>query len=92
MIWMRAEQSGAGQALTWFALQLVLNTLWSFLFFGMESPAAGLVEIVAMWLAIAATIDAFRGISPIAAALLLPYLAWVTFASVLNFTIWKLNA
>ena len=92
MIWMRAEQPGAGRALVWFAVQLGLNTLWSFVFFSMERPGAAFGEILVLWLAIAATIAAFRPISPIAAALLLPYIAWVTFASVLNFTIWRLNA
>ena len=91
MIWMRAEQPGAGRALGWFGIQLVLNALWSFVFFGMERPGAAFVEIVALWLAIILTIAAFRAISPIAAALLLPYLAWVTFASVLNATLWRLN-
>lgn len=91
MIWMRWEQPGTGRALTWFGIQLGLNTLWSFVFFSMENPGAAFVEIVAMWLAIVVTIDAFRSISPIAAALLLPYLGWVTFASALNFTIWRMN-
>jgi tryptophan-rich sensory protein len=88
---MRAEQPGAGRAWGWFGIQLALNTLWSFVFFGMEMPGAAFVEIVALWLAIVLTIAAFRTISPIAAALLLPYLAWVTFASVLNATLWRLN-
>lgn len=92
MIWMRAEQPGAGRALAWFGVQLILNTVWSFLFFAMENPGAAFVEVVGLWLAIAVTIALFSRISPIAAWLLVPYIAWVTFASCLNFTIWRLNA
>lgn len=91
MIWTRREQLGARMALTLFAVQLALNTLWSFLFFGMENPGAAMIEIVAMWLAIAATIVMFGRISKCAAWLLAPYLAWVSFASCLNFAIWRLN-
>ena len=76
----------------WFAGQLALNALWSGLFFGLQMPGAAFAEIVVLWLAIAGTIVAFWGVSPVAGALLIPYLGWVTFASALNFTIWRLNA
>ena len=91
MVWTRREQLGARLALTLFGVQLGLNTLWSFLFFGMENPGAAMVEIVLLWVAIAATIVTFRKISMPAAWLLVPYLAWVSFASGLNFAIWRLN-
>lgn len=91
MVWTRREQPGARAALTLFGVQLVLNTLWSFVFFGAEAPGLAMAEIVVLWLAIAATIWTFRGISPTAAWMLTPYLAWVSFASCLNFAIWRLN-
>ncbi len=91
MVWTRREQLGARLALALFGVQLALNTLWSFLFFGMENPGAAMAEIVLLWLAIAATILTFRRISMPAAWLLAPYLAWVSFASCLNFAIWQLN-
>src|SRR3989338_4484649 len=74
-----------------FFVQLVLNTLWSIIFFGLHSPGGALVEIVFLLLAILATIFAFYKISKPAACLLLPYILWVSFASYLNYTIWVLN-
>lgn len=74
-----------------FALQLVLNGLWSWLFFGRQDIVAGLVEIILLWLAIVATIATFWRTSRIAAALLVPYLAWVSFATYLTFAIWRAN-
>lgn len=78
-------------ALGIFTGQLVLNTLWSIIFFGMRAPGAAFVEIVILWLAIIATIIAFAKISKPAAWLLVPYLCWVSFASVLNYYIFRLN-
>lgn len=74
-----------------FFLQLILNTLWSIIFFGLHSPGGALVEIVFLWLAILATIIAFTKISRPAAWLLLPYILWISFAIYLNYTIWILN-
>ncbi len=74
-----------------FFLQLVLNTLWSIIFFGLQSPGAAFVEILFLWVAILATIVAFAKVSRPAAWLLAPYLAWVSFAAYLNFMIWRLN-
>lgn len=74
-----------------FVFQLVLNTLWSILFFGMQNPAAAFGEIILLWLAIVATIVAFYRVSKPAAYLLLPYIAWVSFAAYLNYSIWMLN-
>ena len=78
-------------ALGIFIGQLVLNTLWSIIFFGLHSPCGALVEIVFLWLAILATIIAFYKISRPAAWLLVPYILWVSFAGYLNFSIWQLN-
>jgi benzodiazapine receptor len=74
-----------------FALQLALNVAWSIVFFGQRNPRGGLVVIVGLWLAIAATLVVFMSIDTLAGALLIPYLAWVTFASVLNGAIARLN-
>lgn len=74
-----------------FRIQLGLNALWSVLFFGMRAPGFALVEIVALWTAIALTIRAFWPISRIAALLLAPYLLWTTFATALNAAIWWKN-
>jgi benzodiazapine receptor len=74
-----------------YGLQLGLNTLWSVLFFGRRAPGAALVEIGLLWAAIALTIVAFARISRVAALLLVPYLLWTTFATVLNAAIWRLN-
>lgn len=79
------------QARLWYRLQLVLNTLWSILFFGRRSPLAALVGIVFLWIAIVLTILAFARVSRRAALLLVPYLLWVSFAAVLNGAIWCLN-
>lgn len=78
-------------ALGIFIFQLTLNALWSVIFFGLHNPLAAFVELCVLWLAIIWTIFAFYKISRPAAALLLPYLLWVSFAGYLNFVIWSLN-
>lgn len=78
-------------ALTLFFLQLALNALWSWMFFGLNSPLAGLLNIVPQFLIILATIDRFRRLDALAALCLVPLAAWVAFASLLNFEIWRLN-
>ncbi len=86
-----ASGSGKSLAIALFLIQLALNFAWSWLFFAQHRIGWALVEIVALWVAILATVLAFRGISPMAAALLLPYLAWVTFATALNAGYWQSN-
>jgi tryptophan-rich sensory protein len=88
----------AGMADVWFAfpfaiylVQLILNASWSPIFFGMRRPDLAFIEVVILWLSIIATIAAFHRVNAVAAWLLLPYLAWVTFAAALNLTIWRLN-
>ena len=78
-------------AIILFAVQLVLNFAWSLIFFKLQQPGWALVEVILMWIAILFTILWFGKISPAAAWLLVPYISWVSFASVLNFYIWKLN-
>lgn len=74
-----------------FGIQLVLNVLWSFLFFGLRSPYYGLIGIIFLWLTILMTIFQFRNISKAASYLLIPYLLWVSFAALLNYNLWTLN-
>lgn len=78
-------------ALGIFAVQLVLNTLWSVIFFGLHAPGFAFAEILLLWAAILATIIAFARVSWPAAWLLAPYILWVSFAGYLNYCIWLLN-
>ncbi|MDK2974474.1 MAG: translocator protein [Methanofollis sp.] len=78
-------------ALMVFGLQLGLNVLWSALFFGLQSPFLGLIEIILLWFAILATILLAFRVSRPAAYLLVPYLAWVSFAAYLTWAVWVLN-
>lgn len=91
LVWKRRGFGAASTALALFLVQLALNVAWSFLFFAAQSPGLAFAEIVVLWAAILATVVAFWRIRPLAGALLLPYLAWVTFAAALNFAIWRLN-
>ncbi|MFH1126499.1 MAG: TspO/MBR family protein [archaeon] len=75
-----------------FALQLVLNVFWSVVFFGLKSPFYAVLEIISLWFAILLTIYMFFKIDRRAAYLLVPYIIWVSFAAVLNYQIWMLNA
>jgi tryptophan-rich sensory protein len=91
LVWRRDVLSASILPLGLFLLQLVANVAWSCLFFGLQSPALALVEIFLLWGLIAATLIAFWRRSRLAGLLLVPYLAWVTFAAVLNFAFWRLN-
>lgn len=93
LIWRQGlERKEVKIALGIFIIQLILNTLWSIIFFGLKNPGAAFAELILLWLAILATIIAFAKISRPAAWLLLPYIAWVSFAGYLNFSIWQLSA
>ena len=91
LVWKEAGFDGAGAALTLFFVQLALNLAWSGVFFALQSPGWALLEIVALWMAIAATMLLFFRHSAWAGGLMVPYVAWVTFAAVLNGAIWRLN-
>lgn len=78
-------------AIALFTVQLVLNFFWSFIFFNQHQIGWALVEIIAMWVFILLTIFAFAQVNKAAAWLLVPYISWVSFATILNFTIWQLN-
>ncbi len=91
LVWQVKNSKKKAEALQIFWLQLGLNVLWSVLFFGLHSPLLALVEIIILWLAIAMTIKKFKRVSPTAGWLLVPYLIWVSFASILNLAIVQLN-
>ena len=90
-VWRQAGFSGAGLALGLFIVQLVLNALWSYLFFGLHRPDLAFFDIVILWTMIVVVALLFWRACPVSGALLLPYLAWVSFASCLNFVLWRMN-
>ena len=92
LIWKsKAEKSVKQTAIILFVVQLILNFFWSLIFFKMQQPGWAFAEIIIMWLIILLTIIWFGKISSAAAWLLVPYICWVSFASVLNFAIYRLN-
>lgn len=91
LVWKSPGAISKRTAFVAFGAQLLLNAGWSALFFGLRSPGWALVEICLLWLAILTTIVLFRSHSKTAALLLVPYLAWVSFAAVLNFGFWSMN-
>ena len=93
LVWDRMEQESevVKKALLFFAIQLGLNALWSYLFFGLHNPMLAGLEIVVLWLMIYETYIQFSKINKIAGYLLVPYIAWVSFAAILNASIWWLN-
>ena len=86
-----APLPGNGQALAFWALQIALNTLWTPVFFGLHRIGAGMVVILMLWAAVAATLVAFWRLDWIAGLMFAPYLLWVTIASALNFSVLRLN-
>ncbi len=92
LVWRRGlDDPPARAALGVFVVQLILNVAWSVFFFGLRSPLAGLVVIVVLWIAILVTTLTFLRLSRAGGLLLLPYVLWVSFAALLNFSIWQLN-
>jgi tryptophan-rich sensory protein len=93
LVWDRIDtnKEGVKKALFFFAIQLILNALWSYLFFGLHNPMLAGLEIILLWLMIYETYVQFAKINAIAGYLFIPYLLWVSFASVLNGSIWWLN-
>ncbi len=91
LVWRERKLNELQTPMGWFTLQLALNLAWSSLFFSYQNPGLAFVEILLMWVAILATIISFWDVSRLASILLVPYLGWVTFASLLNFAIWRLN-
>lgn len=93
LVWDRIDydKETVKKALVIFAVQLALNALWSYLFFGLHNPMLAGLEIIVLWLMIYETYIQFAKINKIAGYLFIPYLAWVSFAAVLNASIWWLN-
>ena len=91
-VWRSAGSFTAAQsALLLFFVQLALNIIWSWIFFGLRMPGPALIELTLLWVGIAATIKVFLVIDTLAALMMSPYILWVTFAGFLNFAIWILN-
>ena len=91
LVWRQFGFQAASLPLTLFTLQLVLNSAWTWLFFGRHRSDLALLEILVMWVVLFGTIVSFWSRLPAAGAILLPNLLWVSFAAYLNFTIWKMN-
>lgn len=92
LVWIHGGFAAQRRPLALFLVQLALNAMWMPLFFGLHWPGVAFVEIVLLWLVIGATLFALRRVTLVAARLLAPCLAWVGFAAVLNFTLWRLNS
>jgi tryptophan-rich sensory protein len=93
--WLVWRSGGFGpnrQALTLFLLQLAFNALWSWLFFTWHLGFLALADITVLWILIVATLFSFWRVRPLAGALLIPYLLWVSFATALNYSLWQLNS
>ncbi|MFW5885185.1 MAG: TspO/MBR family protein [Patescibacteria group bacterium] len=92
LVWKKSGQkAGIGKALVFFGVQLVFNSAWSIIFFGLQNPFWALLEILVLWILILFTIILFYRVSKSAAFLLIPYILWVSFAIYLNYSIWVLN-
>jgi len=91
LVWRTAGLAGAAVPLGVFVVQLGLNAAWSWIFFGRHELGLAFIEIVVLWGAIVGTMVGFWRVKPMSGVLLVPYLLWVTFAAVLNFTLWRLN-
>jgi benzodiazapine receptor len=89
--WLVWRQAGLGTEIWIWAGSLMLNAAWSWLFFGLKRMDLAFYELVVFWLSILATILVFAPVSALAAWILVPYLAWVTFAGLLNWTLWRMN-
>jgi tryptophan-rich sensory protein len=91
LVWRERGWTQARGALSLFLLQLGLNAWWSWLFFGLHQGALALADILALLGLIAVTLASFARVRPLAAWLLVPYLAWVSFATALNYSVWQRN-
>jgi benzodiazapine receptor len=91
IVWRERYHRGRRAAIGAFAVQLLLNALWAPVFFGLKNIGAGLFDIVALWLAVGWSMREFARVRLAAAAILVPYFLWVTFAAAVNLAVWKLN-
>ena len=91
LVWQKRRKVEVKSALYFYFAQLLLNASWSVAFFGLQNPSLGFLVIIALWLLILVTMVKFWRIERIAGLLFIPYILWVTFATMLNFAIWQLN-
>lgn len=91
LVWCERDSQPVGPALAWFGAQLVANALWSWLYFAWRQGAWSFVEVLVFWVLLAVTVVMFWRIRPLAGMLMLPCLAWVSFAAALNYATWRLN-
>ncbi len=91
LVWRQSDARATRTALTLFLIQLILNALWSWLFFGWHLGALAFADVILLWIFIVATLVAFLRHSNAAGLMLVPYLLWVTFAAALNYTVWQLS-
>jgi translocator protein len=91
IIWRERYHRGRAAAITAYCIQLLLNSVWTPVFFGLKNIDAGLFEIVALWLAVGWTMREFARVKAAAALILVPYFLWITFVAAINLAVWKLN-
>jgi benzodiazapine receptor len=91
LVWLQSRFSHLPFALAFFVFMLLLNILWSYLFFGLHQTGAAFIEILVLWIVILAVVISFWRIRPVAGLMMLPCLLWVGFASVLNYWLWRMN-
>ncbi|HEY4371627.1 MAG TPA: TspO/MBR family protein [Burkholderiales bacterium] len=91
LVWREAGWEGFAGPLGLYVVQLLLNSVWPWLFFSRHRPGAALLDMSGLWIAVAATMVSFWHVMPFAGMLFIPYLAWLSFAAVLNFSIWRAN-
>lgn len=91
LVWKQETLPQFHWSLVFFVIQLALNLCWSYVFFGLQKPGIALGEIMTLWLAILVTLVSFWSINRLAGIMMLPYLIWVSYAALLNFSIWRLN-
>lgn len=91
LIWVKEDVKNFGFLLSLFIFQLVLNSFWTIIFFGLQSPLYAFIEIMVLWVSILLCIIFFFPVSKTSFALLIPYIIWVSFAAILNYSIWKMN-
>ena len=92
LVWRSVGLDGAAFALSIYAIHLLLNGLWSVVFFGLRRPDLAFLEVMCLWLSIVVTMLAFFKIEAASALILIPYLLWVSFAAALNYRVWRLNS
>lgn len=91
LVWRQAGFAAARTALLLYLVQLVINTLWSWLFFGWHLGGPAFIDVIILWSLVLATLVVFWRVSRLAGLLLVPYFLWISFAAVLNYSVWQLN-